>query len=393
MKYTECKERLKQLKCAVLIPTYNNIKTIVQVVDDVLKYADDVLVVNDGSTDGTHQVLTHKTGIQYISYPSNKGKGYAILTGIRQALEQGFEYVITIDADGQHFAGDIPVFVEAVEKEPGTLWIGARNLQADNMPGKNTFANKFSNFWFKVETGISLQDTQSGFRIYPIQRLKNIRLLTRRYEFEVEVIVRAAWKGIPVSNVPIHVYYPPQEERVSHFRPFQDFTRISILNTHLVLCALLFYYPWLFFKSVCKLNVRELVNRHILNNQESNMKLALAMGWGIFCGIIPIWGYQMLFAAFSAHFLKLNKAIALIFSNISIPPMIPFILYGSMLMGGLLYPGQTEISIHNITLESATSSLLQYVVGSLLLAVLSGLGIFILSYLLLILFRKPTRHA
>lgn len=393
MKYTECKERLKQLKCAVLIPTYNNIKTIVQVVDDVLKYADDVLVVNDGSTDGTHQVLTHKTGIQYISYPSNKGKGYAILTGIRQALEQGFEYVITIDADGQHFAGDIPVFVEAVEKEPGTLWIGARNLQADNMPGKNTFANKFSNFWFKVETGISLQDTQSGFRIYPIQRLKNIRLLTRRYEFEVEVIVRAAWKGIPVSNIPIHVYYPPQEERVSHFRPFQDFTRISILNTHLVLCALLFYYPWLFFKSVCKLNVRELVNRHILNNQESNMKLALAMGWGIFCGIIPIWGYQMLFAAFSAHFLKLNKAIALIFSNISIPPMIPFILYGSMLMGGLLYPGQTEISIHNITLESATSSLLQYVVGSLLLAVLSGLGIFILSYLLLILFRKPTRHA
>lgn len=393
MKYTECKERLKQLKCAVLIPTYNNIKTIVQVVDDVLKYADDVLVVNDGSTDGTHQVLTHKTGIQYISYPSNKGKGYAILTGIRQAFEQGFEYVITIDADGQHFAGDIPVFVEAVEKEPGTLWIGARNLQADNMPGKNTFANKFSNFWFKVETGISLQDTQSGFRIYPIQRLKNIRLLTRRYEFEVEVIVRAAWKGIPVSNIPIHVYYPPQEERVSHFRPFQDFTRISILNTHLVLCALLFYYPWLFFKSVCKLNVRELVNRHILNNQESNMKLALAMGWGIFCGIIPIWGYQMLFAAFSAHFLKLNKAIALIFSNISIPPMIPFILYGSMLMGGLLYPGQTEISIHNITLESATSSLLQYVVGSLLLAVLSGLGIFILSYLLLILFRKPTRHA
>lgn len=393
MKYTECKERLKQLKCAVLIPTYNNIKTIVQVVDDVLKYADDVLVVNDGSTDGTHQVLTHKTGIQYISYPSNKGKGYAILTGIRQALEQGFEYVITIDADGQHFAGDIPVFVEAVEKEPGTLWIGARNLQADNMPGKNTFANKFSNFWFKVETGISLQDTQSGFRIYPIQRLKNIRLLTRRYEFEVEVIVRAAWKGIPVSNVPIHVYYPPQEERVSHFRPFQDFTRISILNTHLVLCALLFYYPWLFFKSVCKLNVRELVNRHILNNQESNMKLALAMGWGIFCGIIPIWGYQMLFAAFSAHFLKLNKAIALIFSNISVPPMIPFILYGSMLMGGLLYPGQTEISIHNITFESATSSLLQYVVGSLLLAVLSGLGIFILSYLLLILFRKPTRHA
>lgn len=99
------------------------------------------------------------------------------------------------------------------------------------MPSKNTFANKFSNFWYKVETGQTLSDSQSGFRLYPLTRLKGMRFYTPRYEFEVEVIVRAAWRGVAVKNIPIRVYYPPQEERVSHFKPAKDFTRISVLNT------------------------------------------------------------------------------------------------------------------------------------------------------------------
>ena len=89
------------------------------------------------------------------------------------------------------------------------------------MPSENTFANKFSNFWYKVETGQTLTDTQSGFRLYPLEKLQSIRFITRRYEFEVEVIVRAAWRGINVENVPIKVYYPPKDERVSHFRPLK----------------------------------------------------------------------------------------------------------------------------------------------------------------------------
>ena len=392
MQYTEYKERLKQLKCAVLIPTFNNESTIEGIVDDVLAYANDVIVVNDGSTDSTHNILHNKSGIQYIAYSTNQGKGYALMKGIKWATENGFNYVITIDADGQHFASDIPVFVQAIEKCPGALLIGSRNLQADNMPGKNTFANKFSNFWYKVETGKTLHDTQSGFRLYPVQSLKDIHLLSKKYEFEVEIIVRASWKGILVSNVPIHVYYPPKEERVSHFRPLHDFTRISILNSLLVTYALLFYYPWICLKSVNMANIKRLINVHILHNKESNIKLASAMGWGIFCGIIPIWGYQMLFAAVSAHFFKLNKAIALVFSNISIPPMIPFILFGSMYLGGLLFPEQHQFSIENITIESVTSSLLQYVIGSILLATLSGIVVFIVSYLLLIIFRKQSRN-
>ena len=131
--------------------------------------------------------------------------------------------------------------MEEIEKEPDTLLVGARNLTSDNMPGKNTFANKFSNFWFKLETGVKLQDTQSGYRLYPLHKINVQRFYyTAKYEFELEALVFAVWGGTTVRNIPIHVYYPPQEERVSHFRPFRDFTRISILNTFLVFITSLF---------------------------------------------------------------------------------------------------------------------------------------------------------
>ena len=225
------KERMAALKCAVVIPTYNNAGTIAQVIADVKAYTNDVIVVNDGSTDATAEILASISDIRVIDYPKNQGKGYALRLALNQAYEWGFRYAITIDSDGQHYADDIPTFINRIEEAPESLLIGARNLTAENMPSKNTFANKFSNFWYHIETGQELSDTQSGYRLYPLEKLHHIRLITRRYEFEVEIIVRAAWRGVNVENVPIKVYYPPVEERVSHFRPLQDFTRISLLNT------------------------------------------------------------------------------------------------------------------------------------------------------------------
>jgi uncharacterized protein (DUF2062 family) len=268
--------------------------------------------------------------------------------------------------------------------------IGARNLAADNMPSKNTFANKFSNFWYKVETGQTLSDTQSGYRLYPLEKLQKIYFITRRYEFEVEIIVRAAWRGVNVENIPIKVYYPPVEERVSHFRPLQDFTRISILNTVLVLYALLIYYPWKFVRSLTPTNIKKFIDKQILHSKDSNLRMAAAMGWGIFCGVIPIWGYQMVFAGLSAHFMRLNKVVTIVFSNISIPPMIPFLLYGSVVLGALVLGIENPFTFETITLESVGQSLTQYFVGSVALAVLLGLLVFIISLLAMIICkRKP----
>ena len=386
------KERMSALKCVVLMPTYNNAGTIAKVIADVKQYSEDVIVVNDGSTDDTKNILASIADIKVIDYPKNKGKGYALKLGLQKAYEWGYRYAITIDSDGQHYADDIPTFLDKIEEKPDSLLIGARNLAADNMPSKNTFANKFSNFWYKVETGKTLSDTQSGYRLYPLEKLQKIHFITRRYEFEVEIIVRAAWRGVNVENIPIKVYYPPVEERVSHFRPLQDFTRISILNTVLVLYAILVYYPWKFLRLFTIANIKSFVKKQILLSKESNLKIAAAMGWGTLCGVLPIWGYQMAFAGVSAHFMKLNKMVAMAFSNFTIPPLIPFILYGSVLLGAEVLCIENVFTLDNISLESASQSVAQYIVGSVVLAIVLGLAVFILSLLVMIICKRKPKN-
>jgi glycosyltransferase involved in cell wall biosynthesis len=382
-------ERLKALKCAVIIPTYNNVGTIATVIADVKKYASDIIVVNDGCTDNTAEVLASIDGIKVIDYGKNKGKGYALRLALKRAYEWGYEYAITIDADGQHYADDIPVFIDRIEEEPNSLLVGARNLAADNMPSKNTFANKFSNFWYRVETGKRLTDTQSGYRLYPLKPLHNIRLITRRYEFEVEIIVRAAWRGINVENVPIKVYYPPVEERVSHFRPFKDFTRISILNTVLVIYALLFYYPWRFFRQFSPENVRKFMAKHVIHSKESNVRMSCAIALGVFCSVISVWGYQAILAAVIAQLLRLNKIVAAAFTGISIPPLIPVIIYVSMVLGAEALGIKNYVTLENISHQSALQSINQYIIGSVILGAILAVVGFIIAYFIM----RKYRHS
>jgi len=239
-------------KVCVLIPTYNNEQTLEKVLRDVLSYTDQVIVVNDGSTDSTSAILNKFPGIDLVSYEGNKGKGYALRQGFRHAVEKGYDYAISIDSDGQHFADDLPKFLHALDEHSSAVIIGARNMGQSSVPGKSSFGNKFSNFWFWVETGLKMQDTQSGYRLYPVKQLNSINFITRKFEFEIEVLVRAAWNGLDIVHVPVQVFYPEKGKRVSHFRPFKDFSRISVLNTVLVTIALLYIKPRDLFRTLKK---------------------------------------------------------------------------------------------------------------------------------------------
>lgn len=231
--------------CAV-IPTYQNAKTLLKVVADVHRVVDTVFVVDDGSNDGTAALLDKATGNErpekVLPHPKNCGKGAALKTGLTYARQQGFRYAVTMDADGQHRADDIPALLKAVEEEPDALAIGSRGLQHENMPAKSTFANRFSNFWFALQTLQRLPDTQSGLRVYPLRRLHGLRWMSARYEAELTLLVFSAWAGVKLLPVPVSVYYPPRDQRVTHFRPGRDFTRISVLNT--LLCFLMVVYGW-----------------------------------------------------------------------------------------------------------------------------------------------------
>ncbi len=233
----------KQKRVCVLVPTYNNAQTLKQVLRDVLEYTDQVLVVNDGSTDSTSEILREFTHLSIVNFPSNKGKGYALRMGFKKAVELGYDYAITIDSDGQHYADDLPVFLKKLEDHSSAIIIGARNMEHASIPGKSSFGHKFSNFWFWVEAGYRVNDTQSGYRLYPVKLLSDFTFITRKYEFEIEVLIRASWSGIEVTDTPIKVFYAEKGKRISHFRPFWDFTRISILNTFLVIIALLYIKP------------------------------------------------------------------------------------------------------------------------------------------------------
>lgn len=231
--------------CAV-IPTYQNAKTLLKVVADVHRVVDTVFVVDDGSNDGTAALLDKAAGNErpekVLTHPKNCGKGAALKTGLTYARQQGFRYAVTVDADGQHRADDIPALLKAVEEEPDALAIGSRGLQHENMPAKSTFANRFSNFWFALQTLQRLPDTQSGLRVYPLRCLHGLRWMSARYEAELTLLVFSAWAGVKLLPVPVSVYYPPRDQRVTHFRPGRDFTRISVLNT--LLCFLMVVYGW-----------------------------------------------------------------------------------------------------------------------------------------------------
>jgi len=374
----------------VLIPTYNNERTLNRVIDGVLKYTEHIIIINDGATDSTIEILKSYANLEQIHFPQNKGKGVALREGFKKGYELGYSYAITIDSDGQHYPEDIAVFITAIEESPGSLLIGDRNMTQEGIPKKSSFGNKFSNFWYTFETGVRLTDTQSGYRLYPLKKLASLNYFTNKFEFEIEVIVRASWKGITVKNVPIKVLYD-ESERVTHFRPIKDFTRISILNTILVLIALLYIKPRDLFRKLKKKGIKRFFLEDFLQNSDSKEKKALSIALGVFIGVSPFWGFQTALVLFLAIALKLNKVIAFTFSNISLPIFIPFIIYGSFQVGAYALGSEPVItSIQNIKFENIDfkSHLSHYLIGSFSLAILLALLFGTLGYITLYVFSK-----
>lgn len=385
----------ENLRAAVLIPTYNNEKTLLQVIKDVRAYTTHIIVVNDGSSDNTAELLSTIPEIHCVQYSVNRGKGFALRNGFREAVALGYDYVISIDSDGQHFAKDLAVFLHKIREVPGDIIIGARNMNQDSVPGKSSFGNKFSNFWFWLETGVQMPDTQSGYRLYPVQRLSGLHFFTRKYEFEIEVLVRASWAGIGVHSVPVSVYYAPEPERISHFRPFKDFFRISVLNTFLVLITFLYIKPRDFFRALFRKDKwQHFYREQILSVQEPNHIKALSIGLGVFMGILPIWGFQLVTAIFLSIILRLNKTLVIVAANISIPPMIPLIIYASFRVGGFWMAdcGGNLFFSDSINMESVKANLQQYVYGSITLAIVAGTAVGLLAWLVLSVFRKKINN-
>ena len=225
---------------AIVIPVYNNAATLRSVVIQALEVHERVMVIDDGSIDDAVSPL-QDLRVNLLRHPKNLGKGAAILSAAREARRLGMTHIATIDADGQHDPRDLRRFFPLIERYPDAIVVGERNFGHADVPKANRFGRDFSNFWLRLQTGKTLGDAQSGFRVYPLWVLENLKLRERRYAFEIEVLVKAAWAGIELMETDISVYYPQGEDRVTHFRLFLDNLRLSRLNAKLTLRSML---PW-----------------------------------------------------------------------------------------------------------------------------------------------------
>lgn len=377
---------LQPIAACVIVPTYNNDATLGRVLDGLKSLTAHIIVVNDGSTDATAGILARYPEIRTIHLPQNSGKGFALQTGFAEASMAGYRYAVTIDSDGQHYPEDLSVFVDDILANGEALLIGARDMGQASVPGKSSFGNRFSNFWFWFETGIRLHDTQCGYRLYPLAVVESIRFYTRKFEFEIEVIVKAAWRNVPVRNVPVRVLYD-SAERVSHFRPFHDFARISVLNTWLVLVSLFYIRPRNHFRSLKKKGIKRFFFEDLLQSTDPPSRKALSVSLGILVGMSPLWGLHTVTVLSLAYLFRLNKVIAFACSNVSIPPMIPLIIYGGLSVGAFLLDTPLTLPPRDgdaIAYWSyAKSHLVQYAVGSLVLALVSAALLGMLAYVIL----------
>lgn len=224
---------------ALLIPVYNHAAGVVSVIERALALDLPVWVVDDGSTDGTAAGLARAGGIMVLRHERNRGKGAAILTGFA-AMAGRADWAVTLDADGQHDPADVPGLIRAIPAGERPIVIGRREgMVGDDVPWTSRFGRKFSNFWVRTAGGPVLSDTQSGMRIYPLPEAMRLGVRAKRFQFEVEILVRARWQGIPIMEAPVNVSYAPGMKRISHFRPFVDFCRNSGTFSRLIFLRIL----------------------------------------------------------------------------------------------------------------------------------------------------------
>ncbi|KJR97488.1 MAG: glycosyl transferase [Desulfobulbaceae bacterium BRH_c16a] len=223
------------MKPAVIIPVYNHSLQIGEVIRQARKLGLPVFVVDDGSTDSTGEIIGTIDGITVLRHSENTGKGAAILTGFAAAIKHDCNWAITLDGDGQHNPEDSRELLNAVEDGERCIVIGKRQGMNDvNVPWTSKFGRMFSNFWIWVAGGPLVEDSQSGFRLYPLPEALQLATKARRYQFEVEILVKAQRQGIPTKEAPVRVIYQAKGERVSHFRPWLDFMRNSVTFNRLI---------------------------------------------------------------------------------------------------------------------------------------------------------------
>jgi uncharacterized protein (DUF2062 family) len=373
--------------CAV-VPVFENMLTVSAVARAAARYVDHVIIVDDGSRDGSHvaALVASAVGapagrrIELVTLPRNRGKGAALAVGLRRAQALGFTHAVTIDADGQHRASDIPALMAASAAHPDSIVVGEREMDGAHVPAPARVGRRISNFWTHRCTGFDLPDTTCGLRIYPVYDVLALAIRTRRYDFEGEVLVRGAWSGLGLVSVPVNVWYPLDRAlRVSHYRPFADSTRITVMYVRLALRRLVPFGRT--GGAVAGAPARpgrpgrlRRAWQLVASGRRTN-ELALAIGIGVFIGATPLWGLHAPLMLYIATRWRLNLVVSFLATNVSFPAIAAPLVFAQIQFGHLLRSHEwLDLRHSELTLSAAASHAADYVVGAFALAPLLGIA-------------------
>ena len=399
----------------VVAPTYNNARTLADVVRGVAALGIPLIVVDDGSTDATATVLAELSqagplgapSLTVLSHPRNRGKAAALRTGFAAATEAGHTHAVTIDTDGQHDPAEIPALLDRARQSPAALVLGLRDEAAPGYPAKSRLGRRLSNLFIRMESGLRVEDSQCGLRVYPLGLVNAVRCGAGRFGFETEIVTRAGWAGCPVVEVPVACRYLPPGERVSHLSPLWDTVRAFGMHGRLLARALL---PWPHPKwppapageaaprdagprrGVARrlwdwLNPAE-AWRQARRDRVSRETFAAGLAVGAFIGNLPVYGLHAWMGLYAARRLHLHPVAVVIGSHISTPPLGPLLnaaaiaLGHALLHGGLPEPADysfRELGVWGVLRRAA----LEWSVGSLIVGLVCAALVFMVSHRML----------
>jgi uncharacterized protein (DUF2062 family) len=359
-----------------VIPVYNNMDTVKAVAMDCRSHIPHVVVVDDGSTDTDVEALFSDSDIAVLRHEKNRGKGRAILTGLRHVEDHGGGFMITIDADGQHCPRDIEKFIPLLQNDDTAIVIGCRKLEDENVPRMASFERELGKFWLWAEAGISVDDCQSGFRAYPVKYLSRMKLCGSHFDFEAEVLARASWAGLKLKTVEIDAGCPEPRPRLSKFRPVVDNFRLGCMHARLVGRRLLpLPHRKLVPSAEWRVDPRVLLHpitmlQGLLKENATPGLLAVSAAVGTFLAALPLIAIHTLVIVYVATRLQLNKVMAVSVQNLCMPPFVPMICIelGYRMRYGRWLTEFTQTTI----LAELHQRLLEWLLGSLVVAPLAA---------------------
>jgi len=404
----------------VVAPTFNNARTLADILQRVDRLGLPVLVVNDGSTDDTASVLDawargktdapqspdHHAGSLRVAltHTRNRGKSAALHTGFAHAQSLGFTHALTLDTDGQLDPEDAPRLLDAARENPHALIIGTRDIESPDYPPRSRFGRRVSNLLIFLEAGVDVADSQCGYRVYPLAMFVFVHCTAGRFAFESEVIVHAAWEQVPLVEVPVNCRYFPAEKRVSHFKPIRDSARVLAMHLRLLWLALL---PWsgrahhapIVTEAVVEAPAptggwfSRLVNwfspvrlwRQVRDNRAGRVKTAFALAVGAFLGVMPFFGVQAFMGLYVARRWHLHPVAVVLGTNISVPPVAVVVISASVWVGHLITHGKM-LDTHDFSPKwdaLLARFFVDWIVGSVPVAIVVSALVFFVSMRLL----------